>query len=74
MREIRIPAPDWDDIAGVAAIIPVKVDWPELRLTDDQIVANAVAMADGADPPFPDHSFFTVRVERPGIPVDWTKP
>jgi hypothetical protein len=40
----------------------VCVDWPELQLTEDQIVANAVAWAAGQEPPYPDHSIFMVSV------------
>jgi hypothetical protein len=38
----------------------VAVDWPELRLTEDQIVANAVALANGHPSPYPDHSIISI--------------
>lgn len=65
MRSITVPCPDWDKLVGARAVIPVKVDWPELRLTENQIVANAIARAAGGDHPFPDRSFIEVIIERP---------
>jgi hypothetical protein len=47
---------------GARTLYPVKVDWPELQLTENQIVANAFARANGEDVPFPDQSIFTVSV------------
>lgn len=65
VRTIRIPPIDWTTVEGARACVPVVVDWPELRLTMDQIVANAVAKLDGQPEPFPDHSFINVEIERP---------
>lgn len=47
---------------GQQHVVPVKVDWPELRLTDDQIAENALALAAGVDAPHRDRSMFTVEV------------
>lgn len=68
MRTIRIPA---DDIRlatqspGRCVVVPVKVDWPELQLTEAQIVQNALAFAEGKPRPFPDRSVFQVELETP---------
>lgn len=43
----------------------VEVDWPELRLTEDQMLANAVAAANGEARPFPYNRIFTVVLESP---------
>lgn len=64
-RRITIPSPDWSKIDGFCAIIPVKVDWPELQLTDDAILVNAVAAVNGDEPPYPDLSIIKVVIERP---------
>lgn len=64
-REVTVPAPDWAQIDGVAAVVPVKVNWPELRLTESQVVANTLARLDNAPEPYPDHSTFYVVIERP---------
>jgi hypothetical protein len=64
-RKVRIEAPDWDDIVGARAAIPVMVDWPELRLTEEQVLANAWALAYGERTPYPDHSMFVIEIERP---------
>lgn len=64
-RQIHVESPDWSQIDGVRAIIPVKVSWPELQLDETQIVVNAAHAAAGLDPPFPDLSIFEVVVERP---------
>ena len=42
--------------------VPVKVDWPELRLTDDQIFANSIAKLDGQPLPYPDNSIFDIEL------------
>lgn len=65
MRSVRIPAVNWDEVLGARAVVPVKVDWPELRLTLDQITANAVADLNGEPRPFPDHSIFYIEIDRP---------
>lgn len=65
MREVVIPPIDWKDVQGTAAVIPVKVSWPELQLTHDQVLQNALAMLDGQLPPHEDNSIFSVRIEYP---------
>lgn len=47
---------------GNCVVFPVKVDWPELQLTEDQMLANAAARACGQPPPHEDRSIFTVRL------------
>lgn len=68
MRRVTIPCPDWDTLVGRRAVIPVKVDWPELRLTEHQLVVNAFANAYDLEPPYPDNTFFDVVIERPPRP------
>ena len=51
-------------IPGDRVIYSVCVDWPELRLTDDQMLANAVALVYGKERPYPDHSIFHIALER----------
>lgn len=53
---------------GQEATIPVKVDWPELQLTEEQLLQNSVARANDQDPPFPDLSIFNVRIKPPVEP------
>lgn len=65
-RQIDVPAIDWDEVQGIFALVPVKVDWPELQLAEGQMIANAVAVATCRPAPFPDRSFITLRIERPG--------
>lgn len=43
--------------------IPVVVDWPELRLTAEQLELNAQAAIGGLPAPFPDLSHFDVVLE-----------
>ena len=42
----------------------VAVNWPELRLTDDQMWANARAGVNGDPTPYPDPSLITIELER----------
>lgn len=65
MRSVRIPPVDWDAVAGRALVVPVKVDWPELRLNEGEIIANAIALVDGKPQPYADNSIFDVVLERP---------
>ena len=46
---------------GSRIILPVKVDWPQLQLDNDQIAANAVARSEGAEEPYPDDSLIFVE-------------
>jgi hypothetical protein len=68
MRTIRLSLSDIDrwgrDGAGKSLVLPVRVDWPELRLTEDKLLANAVCRVDGREEPFPDNSVFCVEIER----------
>jgi hypothetical protein len=65
MRTVRIPAINWEKAQSVRVSVPVVVDWPELLLTEDQIVANAIAKANNQEELYPDHSMFVVEIERP---------
>lgn len=65
MRRIVLPIIDWDKVEGKSAVVPVKVVWPELQLTHDEMLQNAIAAMAGQDLPHPDHSFFDVEVQRP---------
>lgn len=47
-----------------AVIQPTKVAWPELQLTDGQMIANAWALADDLDIPFPDNSYIQLVIKR----------
>lgn len=64
MREIRLPNLNNVPDGGAWVAVPVKVDWPELQLTEEQVFANAVALVMGREEPYPDHSFFTVLIQR----------
>lgn len=65
VRRIELPRIDWSTVPGAAIEIPVKVDWPELQLTEDQIAANAAAWWRQEDEPYSDHSIFSVVIPRP---------
>ena len=67
MRTVTIPQAVIERAAhgpqvGVSLVFAVSVNWPELRLTEDQIIANAVAQAAGQEAPYPDHSIFTISI------------
>jgi hypothetical protein len=47
---------------GRRVVVPVKVDWPELQLTVDQVVQNAIAIAYGQPRPHEDKSIFDVEI------------
>ena len=47
---------------GTCLEFAVSVDWPELRLTEEQVMANAIAWAAGKEKPYPDHSIFSVTL------------
>ena len=69
MRTITIPdkalqmAAD-PNVPGAYIECAVTVDWPELRLTEEQSLANALARAYGHEPPYPDHSIFSLKLSR----------
>jgi hypothetical protein len=48
---------------GRYACVAVRVDWPELRLTESQLLANAVARVNDQPLPFDDNSFFSIDME-----------
>ena len=49
---------------GMNICFPVRVNWPELRLSEAQIVANSFAIAYGQERPYPDNSLFNVKIVR----------
>ena len=51
--------------AGRMLEIPVEVNWPELQLSERQILANALARSAGQIAPYPDPSIFSIRVPYP---------
>lgn len=67
IREVRIPLDTilaWVDAGeGRNLVFPVKVGWPELQLTGEQILSNSFALDDGEPPPYPDRSIFQIVVE-----------
>jgi hypothetical protein len=65
MRRITIPAVDWRTISTRKVSVPVLVDWPELRLSDDEIAANAAASVAGRPEPYPNRALFEIVLERP---------
>lgn len=66
MRTIKIPLETvvkWvNHPVGTAFSTPVKVDWPELNLTEEQILANSIARVNGLEEPYPDNSIFCVEI------------
>lgn len=77
VRRIRLPPIDWTNVVGINAVVPVKVDWPELRLTDAQIVANGLAQEFGYERPHPDHAIIEVEIPRSrpqGAPMSIPEP
>lgn len=72
MREIKIPLgiiKSWvGNPIGRCLSIPVKVDWEELQLTEEQVLANSMALAYDKPIPYSDKSMFCVVIERNNIP------
>lgn len=68
MRKIVIPADVMQQVIdcdhGRRTCLPVKLNWPELQLTDDQVLANAVATANRQPEPYPDQSYIELVFER----------
>ena len=69
LRTLKIPADilrkmHTEPILGRAVVFPVHVDWPELQLTEGQILANAAWLACGGhgDKPFPDPALFSIEI------------
>ena len=52
MRTIKLPDVDWNELHGHSVSFPVLVGWPELQLTEDQHLANAIAVMNFEDPPY----------------------
>lgn len=44
MRQIRLPQLDHVPDGGAWVAVPVIVDWPELQLTTEQHMANAMRL------------------------------
>lgn len=66
MRTIKIPFAVL--LAALKSPCPrlsycVEVGWPELRLTEEQIIANAAAHVNGQETPYPNLSIFNVELE-----------
>jgi hypothetical protein len=73
MRHIRIPRAVIERAISPTlfckhVVMPVKVDWPELQLTDEQQLTNSAARVNGQEPPFPDQSVFDIELERTPLP------
>ncbi len=73
MRAVKIPADvlrrmHTEPMHGRAMLVPVQVNWPELRLTESQRLANAIWSSGDrrTERPFPDHSIFDIEI--PYIP------
>ena len=49
-------------IRGTCVEFAVAVDWPELTLTEAQIMENAIAWANGFPHPHPDQQIFSIQV------------
>ena len=52
-----------NDQKGRCLAIPVKVGWPELQLTEQQILENSLALLGPNPIPHNDNSIFNVVVE-----------
>jgi len=68
-RTIRLPKEvliearaRWRTMGGRSLVILIHLNWPELRLTEAQIMANACARAAGTDTPFPDPALACVEI------------
>ena len=68
-REVVIPIEvlrQWAEGQHALTVeIPVAVDWPELKLTESQMLENAMATAAGLDRPHQDPSIFTIVLPDP---------
>jgi hypothetical protein len=67
MRQIEIPRTVIELATstrpqGRNVAVAVKLDWPELQLTELERVANALAIARGERPRFPDRSIVQVLI------------
>ena len=74
MRTIKLPASAISHILTTPPqgrgnwIIPVEVNWPELRLTESQMLANAAWSASGGHGPRPFPNLCIFDVEIPMVP------
>lgn len=50
---------------GRHLVCVLDLGWPELRLTEEQILANAVAIAYGDEPPFPNKNLVALELPYP---------
>ena len=68
MRSVHIPfeqVKEWmDNPVGVAGCFLVLVGWPELQLTTQQELANALARVDGKPEPYENKAIFQVEIRR----------
>lgn len=68
MRKITIPADVMQQVIdcdhGRRTCLPVKLNWPELQLTEDQMLTNALAVAAKEPEPYPDLSRIELVFER----------
>ena len=66
MRTVKIPIKRIveyiNNPSGVSLVIPVIVNWPELKLTESQIIANSIALVNGEPIPFNDNSIFQIEM------------
>ncbi len=72
MKRITVPmaamSEYWRQVSpvGRSMIVVVRLDWPQLRLTENQLVQNSVARALGHEPPHPDPAL--IEIELPYVP------
>lgn len=52
------------DGPGHSVCHPVHVNWPELQLTEAQMMANALAASAGLDVPYPDPALIDLIIPR----------
>lgn len=68
MKTIIIPADVMQRIIdcniGRRTVQPCKVNWPELQLTEEQVLANAIAHSKGHGDMYPDPSYIELVFER----------
>lgn len=70
MRTIRIPKQITARLLtekplGRALVVPLHLGWPELSLTEGEILANAVAVAYGKERPYLDRNLVNLELEYP---------
>ena len=63
MRTIRLKRSQLHSGLGRTMNIPVIVDWSELRLTQEQVMVNAVARAFDKPLPYVDNSIFEIEID-----------